>query len=78
MYFSFSVVIGTSLSLKNPNSSFVTKPINVIKNPYDEYHAFIMANNTSLQTFIRMEFGSYDSLCGQPLIIVNNKFEFHL
>ena len=73
MYFSFSVVIGTSLSLKNPKSSFVTKPINVTINPYDEYHAFIMANNTSPGRFIHMEFGLYDSLRGQPLIIVNNK-----
>ena len=64
------MVIGTRLSLKNPNSKFVTEPINVTINPYDEYHAFIMANNTSSGRYISIEFGSSDSLRGRPLFIV--------
>ena len=71
---SFTVVIGTRLSLQNSNAVtpvFVTEPINVTINPDDEYHAFIVANNTS-GSFIKTEFGSNDSKHGQTLIIATS------
>ena len=69
------MVIGTKLSLQNPNATFLTEPINVTINPDDEYHAFIMAYNTSPGTFIKIEFGSNDE---QKLVIASGSGIKHL
>lgn len=66
------MVIGTKLSPQNSNAVFVTEPINVTINPHDEYHAFIVANNTLPGSYITIVFGSNDSERGQTLLIANN------
>ena len=50
----------------------MTEPLNVTINRHDEYHAFIMANNTSSRTFIEIYIGSNDSMRGRPLLIVTS------
>ena len=69
-----AVVIGTKLALENPSSgsTFLTQPINVTVDLHDEYHAFIMTNNTLNSTFILIEFGSRDSEHGRPLSIIQD------